>query len=165
MVHKKTATALALTAVKNEDQRDFAKLVESFKVGGGGGDMGAQPRLGWVQGFGWRVLSFGWDGCRAGAEPRNADEGWHRCMRGCACHGRGAASPVGPARLARRPPVPLPPPPHLMHAPTPPPHPPRQAMYNDGPRVSWGGGIMGPKSQAAQKKKERALAKDAGLRV
>ena len=38
-------------------------------------------------------------------------------------------------------------------------------MYNDGPRVSWGGGIMGPKSQAAQKKKERALAKDAGLRV
>ena len=52
-----------------------------------------------------------------------------------------------------------------MHAPTPPPHPPRQAMYNDGPRVSWGGGIMGPKSQAAQKKKERALAKDAGLRV
>jgi large subunit ribosomal protein L7Ae len=70
VVHKKTATALALTAVKNEDQREFAKLVESFKT-----------------------------------------------------------------------------------------------MYNDGPRVSWGGGIMGPKSQAAQKKKERALAKDAGLRV
>lgn len=42
---------------------------------------------------------------------------------------------------------------------------PIQTMYNDGPRVSWGGGIMGPKSQAAQKKKERALAKDAGLRV
>lgn len=69
-MHKKTATALALTAVKNEDQREFAKLVESFK-----------------------------------------------------------------------------------------------AMYNDGPRVSWGGGIMGPKSQAAQKKRERAIAKDAGLRV
>lgn len=33
VVHKKTATALALTAVKNEDQREFAKLVESFKVG------------------------------------------------------------------------------------------------------------------------------------
>jgi hypothetical protein len=32
VVHKKTATALALTAVKNEDQREFAKLVESFKV-------------------------------------------------------------------------------------------------------------------------------------
>lgn len=30
-MHKKTATALALTAVKNEDQREFAKLVESFK--------------------------------------------------------------------------------------------------------------------------------------
>jgi large subunit ribosomal protein L7Ae len=31
-VHKKTATALALTSVKNEDQREFAKLVESFKA-------------------------------------------------------------------------------------------------------------------------------------
>lgn len=38
-------------------------------------------------------------------------------------------------------------------------------MYNDGARVTWGGGIMGPKSQAAQKKRERAIAKDAGLRV
>lgn len=36
-----------------------------------------------------------------------------------------------------------------------------QAMYNDGARVSWGGGIMGPKSQAAMKKREKALAKDA----
>jgi large subunit ribosomal protein L7Ae len=35
----------------------------------------------------------------------------------------------------------------------------------DAPRIGWGGGIMGPKSQAAQKKRERALAKDAGLRV
>lgn len=50
--------------------------------------------------------------------------------------------------------------PSLLPCPTP-----IQTMYNDGPRVSWGGGIMGPKSQAAQKKKERALAKDAGLRV
>lgn len=47
VVHKKTATALALTAVKNEDQREFAKLVESFKVRAahllpaGGGGVGA----------------------------------------------------------------------------------------------------------------------------
>ena len=34
-------------------------------------------------------------------------------------------------------------------------------MYNDGSRVGWGGGIMGPKSQAAQKKREKVLAKDA----
>ncbi len=27
VVHQKTATALALTSVKNEDQREFAKLV------------------------------------------------------------------------------------------------------------------------------------------
>lgn len=31
IVHKKTATALCLTAVKNEDQREFAKLAETFK--------------------------------------------------------------------------------------------------------------------------------------
>jgi large subunit ribosomal protein L7Ae len=70
VVHKKTATALALTAVKSDDQRDLAKLVESFR-----------------------------------------------------------------------------------------------AMYNDGPRVSWGGGIMGPKAQAKQKKKEKQLAKEVGVRV
>eukprot|EP00887_Chlorella_sp_A99_P007326 scaffold2.g7326.t1 len=65
VVHKKTATAVALTAVKNEDQREFAKLVETAK-----------------------------------------------------------------------------------------------AVYNEGPRVTWGGGIMGPKSQAATKKRERLLAKE-----
>jgi len=32
IVHKKTATALALTAVKNEDQREFSKLAETFKA-------------------------------------------------------------------------------------------------------------------------------------
>lgn len=31
IVHQKNAAALALTAVKNEDQREFAKLVDSFK--------------------------------------------------------------------------------------------------------------------------------------
>lgn len=31
VVHKKTATALAVVGVKNEDQREFAKLVESCK--------------------------------------------------------------------------------------------------------------------------------------
>jgi large subunit ribosomal protein L7Ae len=30
-VHQKNAAALALTAVKNEDQREFAKLADSFK--------------------------------------------------------------------------------------------------------------------------------------
>ena len=65
MVHKKTATALCLTAVKNEDQREFAKLAESCK-----------------------------------------------------------------------------------------------SMYNDGARVQWGGGIMGPKSQAQVRKREKTLAKE-----
>jgi large subunit ribosomal protein L7Ae len=32
VVHKKNATALCVTAVKNEDQREFAKLVDSFKA-------------------------------------------------------------------------------------------------------------------------------------
>jgi hypothetical protein len=31
IVHQKNAAALALTAVKNEDQREFSKLVDSFK--------------------------------------------------------------------------------------------------------------------------------------
>lgn len=70
MVHKKTATALALTTVKNEDQREFAKLVESCK-----------------------------------------------------------------------------------------------SMFNDGARVTWGGGIMGPKSQAKQRKREKQFAKELGMRV
>ncbi|GAB4820275.1 hypothetical protein N2152v2_007321 [Parachlorella kessleri] len=69
VVHKKTATALALTAVKNEDQREFAKLVESAK-----------------------------------------------------------------------------------------------SMYNDGPRVNWGGHILGVKSQAKLRKREKALAKELNTR-
>jgi large subunit ribosomal protein L7Ae len=70
VVHKKTATALALTAVKSEDQREFAKLVDTFK-----------------------------------------------------------------------------------------------AHYNDGPRVNWGGGILGIKSQHKQKQKEKALAKELAQRM
>lgn len=69
VVHKKTATALALTAVKGEDQRELAKLVDTAK-----------------------------------------------------------------------------------------------AMYLQGARVQWGGGIMGPKSQAKTKKRERVLAKELGGR-
>lgn len=53
VVHKKTATALALTVVKNEDQREFAKLVESVKqtyndgprVSWGGGIMGPKSQV------------------------------------------------------------------------------------------------------------------------
>jgi large subunit ribosomal protein L7Ae len=70
VVHKKTATALALTVVKNEDQREFAKLVESVKQ-----------------------------------------------------------------------------------------------TYNDGPRVSWGGGIMGPKSQAKTRKREKEISRELAMRA
>jgi len=70
VVHKRNATALALTAVKSEDQREFAKLVDTFK-----------------------------------------------------------------------------------------------AQYNDGPRVNWGGGILGIKSQHKQKQKERMLAKELAQRM
>jgi large subunit ribosomal protein L7Ae len=41
-VHKKTATALALTAVKSEDQREFAKLADAFKANFNDG-----PRVQW----------------------------------------------------------------------------------------------------------------------
>eukprot|EP00798_Chlamydomonas_sp_ICE-L_P025178 gene25178-10813_t len=70
VVHKKTATALALTSVKNEDQRELSKIVDTFK-----------------------------------------------------------------------------------------------AQYNDGPRINWGGHILGPKSQVKTKQRERAVAKELAQRV
>ncbi len=69
VVHKKTAAALALTVVKNEDQREFAKVVETVRQ-----------------------------------------------------------------------------------------------TYNDGPRVNWGGGIMGAKSQAKTRKREKELARELAQR-
>jgi hypothetical protein len=52
VVHQKNAAALAVTGVKNEDQREFSKLVESLKsqfnegsrVGWGGGIMGIKSQ-------------------------------------------------------------------------------------------------------------------------
>lgn len=70
VVHQKTAAALALTSVKNEDQREFAKLAESFK-----------------------------------------------------------------------------------------------SMYNESSRVNWGGGIMGVKSQAKTRKREKLVAKELASRA
>ena len=70
VVHKKNATALALTAVKGEDNRELAKLVESAK-----------------------------------------------------------------------------------------------SNFNDGPRVNWGGGIMGPKSQAKAKKRAKETDREAAQRA
>lgn len=70
VVHKKTATALALTGVKGEDNREFAKLVESAK-----------------------------------------------------------------------------------------------SSFNDGPRMNWSGGIMGPKSQAKAKKREKERNRELAQRV
>lgn len=47
VVHHKTATALAITMVKNEDKHDFSKIVESIKVRRDGGLGGwVVPRLG-----------------------------------------------------------------------------------------------------------------------
>lgn len=68
VVHKKTATALALTVVKNEDQREFAKLVESVKqtyndgprVSWGGGIMGPKSQ---VRGLG--ISTARWQGLTA----------------------------------------------------------------------------------------------------
>jgi large subunit ribosomal protein L7Ae len=39
-----------------------------------------------------------------------------------------------------------------------------KSMYLDAPRVQWGGGIMGPKSQMKTAKRERQLAKELGGR-
>ena len=39
------------------------------------------------------------------------------------------------------------------------------ALFNEGPRVTWGGGIMGAKSQAKTRAKERELAKELAQRA
>ena len=39
------------------------------------------------------------------------------------------------------------------------------ALFNDGPRVAWGGGIMGAKSQAKTRAKERELARELAQRA
>lgn len=70
VVHNKTATALAITAVKNEDQRELAKIIEAARE-----------------------------------------------------------------------------------------------MFNDGPRPGWGGGIMGPKSEAKRRAREKVLAKELAQRM
>lgn len=70
VVHKKTATALALTAVKNEDQRELAKIIDAARE-----------------------------------------------------------------------------------------------MFNEAPRAAWGGGIMGPKSEARRRAREKVLAKELAQRM
>lgn len=70
VVHKKTATALALTAVKNEDQRELAKIIDAARE-----------------------------------------------------------------------------------------------MFNEAPRPTWGGGIMGPKSEARRRAREKILAKEVAQRM
>jgi large subunit ribosomal protein L7Ae len=70
VVHQKNAAALALTAVKGEDQRELAKIVESAK-----------------------------------------------------------------------------------------------SLFNEGPRITWGGGIMGPKSQAKAKAKDKEMQKELAQRI
>jgi large subunit ribosomal protein L7Ae len=40
-----------------------------------------------------------------------------------------------------------------------------KASYNDGPRVNWGGHILGPKSQHKHKKRERAIARELAQRA
>merc|ERR1719231_1771244 len=49
VVHKKTATALALTAIKNEDKHEFSKLVEAIK--GGYNDRFAELQRKWGGGI------------------------------------------------------------------------------------------------------------------
>lgn len=39
------------------------------------------------------------------------------------------------------------------------------SSYNEGPRIAWGGGILGAKAQAKLKKKEAAMAKEFSRRL
>jgi large subunit ribosomal protein L7Ae len=40
-----------------------------------------------------------------------------------------------------------------------------KAHFNEGPRINWGGHILGPKSQHKQLKRERAIAKELAQRA
>lgn len=40
-----------------------------------------------------------------------------------------------------------------------------KSKFNEGSRIGWGGGILGPKSTHAFKKKERALQKELAKRM
>ena len=53
VVHKKTATALALTAIKNEDKMEFSKLVEAIK--GSYNDRFAEANRKWAAASGCQV--------------------------------------------------------------------------------------------------------------
>ena len=99
VVHQKTATALALTNIKNEDKVEFSKLVESMKAN-----------------FNDRCVRFI-------ARPRRA------ARAGTSNPG---ADPQTPAAL---------------HS------------YDDV-RKQWGGGVMGVKSQAKTRAKERLIEKE-----
>ena len=107
VVHKKTATALALTTVKNEDKVEFSKLVESVKAN-------FNDRCAYHHGLCQRPNAM----CTL-------------CGQSCASLG---ASRAGDA-------------PSKTSAPT-------RCSYEDA-RKQWGGGIMGVKSIAAAKAKQR----------
>ena len=40
-----------------------------------------------------------------------------------------------------------------------------RTSFNEAPRMSWGGGIMGPKSQAKARKRDKELQKEMGQRL
>lgn len=102
VVHKKTATALALTAIKNEDKVEFSKLVESVKA------------------------NFN-DKCAEALLP-GAVFRMHSCGR------LGRSRRVSPVCFAVA-----------------------RHRYEDH-RKTWGGGVMGVKSIAAAKAKQRVRA-------
>ncbi len=67
-MHQKNAAALALTAVKNEDQREFAKLVDSFKS-----QFNEGPRV--QVGCGWQRVVVGCITCDDGRSD-GMSRGW-----------------------------------------------------------------------------------------